>query len=67
MIKVKLEDLVQAIKFLEKESLSGLINVRENGAELRFATTDKANREIIIEVSDTGYPFYPRVTKTERL
>jgi hypothetical protein len=67
MIKVKLEDLVKAVKFLEQESLSGLINVKENGAELKLSSTDKSNREIVIELSDTSYPFYPRVTKTERL
>lgn len=67
MVKIKLEELVKSVKFLEQESLSGLINIKEDGASLKLSTTDRANKDIVVEISDTSYPKFVTVTRTERL
>lgn len=65
MVRIKFDELLKAVKLLEKDSMCGTITIKEDGASLKFLTMDRTNREMSVEISDTNYPMMPRVTKTE--
>ncbi len=67
MIRCKLEDLIKVVELLKKESLSDFITIKEDLPVLKFTTTDRDHKDLILEISDTNYPRSPRVTRTESI
>jgi hypothetical protein len=65
MVKITYTDFLKVVKLLEKESQGGILTIREDGAMLKIDTPDKVGKYMTIEISDTAYPFQPRITKTE--
>ncbi len=66
MIRITDADFQKLVKLLAKEAQQGAqLTFRIDGVALRISTIDRQNKEMIIELSDTNYPFMPRVTKVE--
>lgn len=68
MIKVTNADFHKLVKLLAKEGQDGAplrISISPFGSSLLIKTYDRANKEIIIELSDEANSFTPRVTRTE--
>ncbi len=65
MIRISYADFQKMVKMLEKESQGGPLRVSTEGTVLKVQTLDRSGKEMMIELSDTEYPFMPRITKTE--
>ncbi len=66
MIRVTNVDFQKLINLLKKEAMDGAtLTFKETGRSLTVETVDRQGKNILIEISDTEYPFMPRMTKTE--
>lgn len=66
MIRVTSVDFHKLLKLLAKEGQEGAtLTFRDQGNKLEITTVDRANKTMIVEISDSEYPFMPRLTKTE--
>lgn len=66
MIRVTNKDFQKLVKFLAKEGQDGaMLSFSVSHTSLIIKTVDRANKDMTIELSDTDYPFMPRITKTE--
>lgn len=69
-VKVSWDDFKRFVEFLEKEGQPGAyiaFELGQNAAILTIKTKDKVGDDITIELSDSDYPFKPRVIRTETL
>lgn len=65
MVKIDLKELIKAVDILHTQSLGGNVIIKEDGAMLKMISVDRNNKEMEIELSDTSYPFKPRIRKTD--
>lgn len=66
MIRVSAKDFQKLIALLKKDGQDGAqLTFRIEQTGLTITTMDKNNKEMLIELSDTDYPFMPRITRTE--
>jgi hypothetical protein len=65
MTRISYDDFKKMVKLLEKETQGGPITIREDGACLKVSVLDREGRELMMEISDISYPFFPKVTRTE--
>lgn len=66
MIRITDKDFKKLIDYLKKFGQDGAnLKFEINGSSLNITTFDRSNKEMIIELSDTEYPFMPTVTRTE--
>lgn len=66
MIRITAKDFQKLIDLLKKEGQEGAnLTFRIEQTSLTITTFDRNNKEIFIELSDTDYPFNPRITRTE--
>lgn len=68
MIKVSLDDLKKAVKWIEANTVAVDIHVEEVASSLKLRTVDKQGQIVSIEVYDAERSkLFPKITKTERL
>jgi hypothetical protein len=66
MIKITRTDFDKFVNIIKKEGMDGAdLIFKISNASLCIKTIDKSTKEIIIEISDSDYPFMPRITRTE--
>lgn len=65
MIRITYADFLKLIKLLEKEGCGAHLAFKTDGTCLEVKTLDRSSKELIIQISDSDYPFMPRVTRTE--
>jgi hypothetical protein len=67
MIRITSKDFFKFVDLLKKEGMDGaeLSFSEGNGSALQITTVDKTGKQMVVELSDTKYPFMPRVTKTD--
>lgn len=65
MVRVNFEELLKAVKLLEKDSICGPISISTDGVTLKMGSVDRSGKDMTIELSDLQYPFKPRITRTE--
>lgn len=66
MIRVTNSDFQKLVNILKKEAMDGsTLTFRDTGHTLTINTVDKSGKDMTIEISDSNYPFMPRLTKTE--
>lgn len=66
MVRITPEDFKKLVKILEKEGQDGaFLSFRDDGSALKVETVDKTGRSMLIEISDSKYPFMAKITKTE--
>lgn len=66
MIRVTNVDFQKLINIIKKEAMDGsTLTFRDTGRSLTIETVDRTGKSMIVEISDSDYPFMPRLTKTE--
>lgn len=66
MIRITNDDFQKLVKLLAKEGQPGAyLTFKTELSSITIRTVDRQNKEMLIELSDTEYPFMPRVTKVE--
>ena len=64
-IKVKFDELIQALRYVEAETSTPTITVEIEGTNLRLKTFDKNDKTMEIKITNTGH--FPVVIREERL
>lgn len=66
MVKITAKDFAKLVDLLKKQGMDQAnLTFRIGDAKLHITTMDRQAKEMIIELSDSEYPFMPRVTRTE--
>lgn len=68
MVRVKKEELEKAFSILMKESADGHnITIKIDATKVYLESVDRNENGVSVCLHDVEYPFFPTITKTERL